>query len=410
MKSSDQSRAAPQNTAADRLTEAAFIILAETGAQGVTSRAVGDLSGVAASAVNYHFGGREGLLSSAFALARARATAWRCYWLSSLACSPPVEAFPGWFAVAMEDYAYRQAADRAVLRELSLDAARAPVPPALALIECESAQAYWASVLGAFGLPTDRAAHTADFAGGMAILHNHRPTRPEQLAWFTETCARFARRIAGQPEKAGWDGWRQSIRHQASLPHQNPCAPEVVRVTIDILGREGLGGLTHRAVAAEAGVSLAAVTGTFPTRAALVRGVFDALHGSLLERPTEDGATKGPVNAREVSEGVAASTFAPDGVPSPTILAIEELLGASGRDSQLREGLVALRAARGQTFRDYLSALPGGHDLDELDAHIHSTMILGAMRSAFARERSTRRTWLAGRVLEQCLWLTRPDG
>jgi len=410
MKSLTESVAAAPSTAADRLTEAAFILLAQTGAQGVTSRAVGDLSGAAASAVNYHFGGREGLLSSAFSVAHARAAEWRSRWLSSLACNPPVEAFPGWFAVAIEDYAYRQAAVSAVLRELSLDAARAPVPPALAIVECDSAEAFWTSVLGAFGLSMDDATHAADFASGMAILHNHHPTRPEQLAWFNETCARFSGRIAGQSVKAGWDGWRQSIRHQASLRNKSLCAPEVARVAIDILGRDGLGGLTHRAVAAEAGVSLAAVTGTFPTREALVRGVFDALHGSLLERRAEDGATRGPVNVREVSESVAASTFAPDGVPSPTILAIEEMLGASGRDSQLQEGLVALRAARGQTFWDYLSALPGGQVLDELDAHIHSTMILGAMRSAFARERSTRRTWLAGRVLEQCLWLTRSDG
>jgi len=409
MKNSDPSQAMPQSTAADRLTEAAFILLAQTGSQGVTSRAVGDLSGVAASAVNYHFGGREGLLSSAFALAHSRATKWRSYWLSSLACSPPVEAFPGWLAVTMEDYAYGQSAVSAVLRELGLDAARAPAPPALAIVECDSAQTFWASVLGAFGLSIDDAALAADFAGGMAILHNQRPTRPEQLAWFNETCARFARRIAGRPEKAGWDGWRQSLRHQASLPDKSHCAPEVVRVAIDILGRDGLGGLTHRAVAAEAGVSLAAVTGTFPTRAALVRGVFDELHGSLLERPAEDRAVKHPVNAREIAEGVAASTFATDGAPSPTILAIEELLAASGRDHQLREGIVALRAARGQTLRDYLFALPGGQLLDELDAHIHSTMVLGAMRSAFAREPSTRRMWLAGRVLGQCLWLARPN-
>lgn len=400
----------PRIAARHRLTEAAFLLMTEVGAHGVTSRAVGDLSGLKASGVNYHFGGSEGLLTATFRLAHERASAWRDRWMPDPAADLPGQAFPGWLALALDDYAFSEAAVRAVLRELGLDVARSSLRQALALAESEAAETFWARVLMAFGLPQDCGGLLADFADGLSALHDHRPKLTEHRAWFSETCSRFSSRITGSPVLAGWDGWRQGIRSRMKAAPNHLQADGLASGAIAILGRHGLGGLTHRAVAMEAGVSLAAVTGAFPTRAALVRGAFDALLAELLGQVPLESLSEGPVSEEAISSGLAASAFTPEGAPSLTMLAIVEFLGAAGRDEQLQEGLLAARTARGETSNRLLSALPSRQPLDSLDAHIFSVMNFGSIRAAFARERSARRAWLEERISYQCRWLTGSGG
>src|SRR3546814_11499798 len=52
----------------------------------------------------------------------------------------------------------------------------------------------------------------------------------------------------------------------------------LMEATLRIIGRNGIDGVTHRAVAAEAGLSLGAITHHFTSRAALVEA---ALHHAL---------------------------------------------------------------------------------------------------------------------------------
>jgi len=359
-----------------------------------------------ASAVNYHFGGREGLVTSAFSLASRRAASWRRRWSLEPSLALPAEAFAGWFVAAMEDYAFTEAPVRAVLRELYLDAGRSTLRLELARAEHEAADVFWTAILDVFGLPNARAGLVADFADGMAILHNHRPTMPEHLGWFGETCSRFSARILGQSERAGWDGWRQRLRSQTVLSVDHDVASSLLVNAADIVGRQGLGSLTHRAVAAQSDVTLAAVMRHFPTRAALVKAVFEAIIASLLTQPSPDRPRVGQVDADILALGVAATTFTPEGTPMSAIMVIEELLGAAGREAWLRDDVLPLRAARGETSWIFLASLPGGSALDELDAHIFSTMTFGAIRAGFTRERPDRRNWLAGRIRTQCDWLT----
>lgn len=395
-------------SAHDRLTEAAFLLMAKAGAHGVTSRAVADLSGLKASSVNYHFGGSEGLLSATFALAHARAGVWRDSWSLNPGSDLPGPAFQGWFALAMDDYAFGQAAVRSVLRELGLDAARSPLRRALALAESQALEAFWAGALKAFGLPADQTGLLADFAEGMSTLHAQRPSLMEQRAWFSETCSRFSSRIVGSPVISGWDGWRQGIRSRISALPVTLHAPSLASGAVTILGRQGLLGLTHRAVAMEAGVSLAAVLGAFPTRAALVRGAFDALLSELLQETSLDSLMQGSLSIEGLSSGMASTTFTSDGAPSSTMLAIVEFLGAADKDEQLQEGLLAARAERGETSNKLISALPSTRPLDSLDAHIFSIMNFGSIRAAFARDQSERRPWLEARIQNQCRWLAGP--
>src|SRR5262245_55375731 len=62
------------------------------------------------------------------------------------------------------------------------------------------------------------------------------------------------------------------------MPDHDREAPErerpLMEATLRVIGRKGLDGVTHRAVAAEAGVSLGAVTHHFSTRDSLVEAAL----------------------------------------------------------------------------------------------------------------------------------------
>lgn len=71
-----------------------------------------------------------------------------------------------------------------------------------------------------------------------------------------------------------------------------------------VIAREGMRGLTHRAVDAVAGLPLGSTSNYFRTRHALVAGVFDR----LVERDREDMATaggQGPRTLEEVAQALA---------------------------------------------------------------------------------------------------------
>ena len=110
-------------SARDRLIATASELLATGGLRSVTARALAELTGQSASAVNYHFAGREGLLAATFEAAATQAAEYRGAWASSLAAAPPREAFSGWYAAVILQ---RVAAAPAflVLREMRHDAAR----------------------------------------------------------------------------------------------------------------------------------------------------------------------------------------------------------------------------------------------------------------------------------------------
>ena len=399
----------PRDAAQTRLTEAAFVLMTETGCHGVTSRAVGERSGIKASGVNYYFGGRDGLLTAVFELAHMRATQWRDRWLPRLLDPMPAHAFPAWYAMALQDYAFEQSPVRSVLRELGLDAARSPLRQSLARTESEASTAFWTNILLAFGLEASHAGLVTDFSDGMATVHNHRPTAPEQLAWFAETCSHFTRRLIDPAMAAGWDGWRQDLRKVASFHLDSDRGTSILPAAVDVVGRCGLEGLTHRAVAKEAEVSLAAVTGPFPTRAALVRGVFTFLLTDQLRVPSAEDLIPGSLDAETVARGIVAFTISPEGEPATKILAAIELLGAAGRDSHLLKGLLAARATRGDTMFRFVSAIPTRREIQRLDAHILSIMGFGAILAGFAQDRASRQTWLVKRMRRQLDWLCQAE-
>ena len=397
---------ATSNLTRERMIAAAADLIATRGVRSVTARTLAEATGQSASAVNYHFAGREGLLSATFNAAADEISAWRAGWIATLAADPPPEAFPGWFlALTLERVSSRT--PFLVLRELRHQAARSPVHRVWARREAEAADRFWVTALARFDLPAEAAGACADYTEAILGIHGGPPDHPDQTAWLAETTQRFCARLAGERGRApGWDGWRQFARARVapggppSLAAAPASAVRIAAAAADVLGREGMEALTHRAVAAEVGLSLAAVSGHFPSRASLVRAAFDHLIASI--QVVRGGVTPDLPVCRPlavVAAEAAEALFDEDGAASPGLLALDELLTAAIREPDLRRDAEDLRASRGENSARLLQGIEHATDpVDGLDAHILSIATTGAMRSAYAQEPAARRPWLAARL------------
>lgn len=392
-------------SARERLISTAADLLATGGLRSVTARALADLTGQSASAVNYHFAGREGLLAATFEAAAERVAHMRAAWAASLRAGPPPEAFASWFA-AFNLQRVAAAPPFLVLREMRHDAARSPAHRGLARHELEASDAFWRQATAAFQLPAGAAEACADFSEAILGIHGGQPDHPDQTAWLIETVNRHCARLHGaRGTTSGWDGWRQLARARAGLADRVEAslsggAGRIAAAAAEVLGRDGLAGLTHRAVAAEVGLSLAAVSGAFPSRVSLVRAAFDHLIASI--HTVRSGVVPDPGDRRpiaELTQEMAEALFDAEGAAPAGLLALDELLSAAIREPDLRRDAEDLRASRGENSATLLLRMSHATDpADGLDAHILSIVATGAMRSAYALEPEMRRPWLATRL------------
>jgi len=392
-------------SARERLISTAADLLATGGLRSVTARALADLTGQSASAVNYHFAGREGLLAATFEAAAERVAHMRAAWAASLRAGPPPEAFASWFA-AFNLQRVAAAPPFLVLREMRHDAARSPAHRGLARHELEASDAFWRQAAAAFQLPAGAAEACADFAEAILGIHGGQPDHPDQTAWLIETVNRHCARLHGaRGTTSGWDGWRQLARARAGLADRAEAslsggAGRIAAAAAEVLGRDGLAGLTHRAVAAEVGLSLAAVSGAFPSRVSLVRAAFDHLIASI--HTVRSGVVPDPGDRRpiaELTQEMAEALFDAEGAAPAGLLALDELLSAAIREPDLRRDAEDLRASRGENSATLLLRMSHAtNPADGLDAHILSIVATGAMRSAYALEPEMRRPWLATRL------------
>ena len=107
--------------------------------------------------------------------------------------------------------------------------------------------------------------------------------------------------------------------------------------TLRLIDRRGADAVTHRAVAAEAGVPLASTTYHFASKAALVREAFElviARSTDLVERSTR---VDGPLSAEQLADRLAAFAEAQRRDAKAPLAAQVELMLEAGRRPELHE-------------------------------------------------------------------------
>ena len=127
----------------------------------------------------------------------------------------------------------------------------------------------------------------------------------------------------------------------ASATEERRAAPEtrerILRGTLELIAREGVGGLSNRRIAAEAGVSLGTLTYHFPSQAELLR---EALELHVVEEVARMEAIAADIRAR---------------CPAPEQIAaeVQRLVAESaGRPAQIAELELHLQASRDSALRD----------------------------------------------------------
>jgi DNA-binding transcriptional regulator YbjK len=140
---------------------------------------------------------------------------------------------------------------------------------------------------------------------------------------------------------------------------------DIVEATLRIIGRSGAAAVTHRAVAAEAGVSLASTTYYFDSKDALVHEALELVIDRSVAVVADHTRVTGTISADELVERLVRLTQAQlDDIDAPLIAQFELVIEAARRpalrplaerwEAAYMESLVALVEAAGVAEPDHV--------------------------------------------------------
>jgi AcrR family transcriptional regulator len=222
-----------------------------------------------------------------------------------------------------------------------------------------------------------------------AALHMLPWRRVLDRACLEELCEGWAVWLDGRLVADG--PWREVAREQAlaslpDMPIHDGVTRQIAAAAADVVEQQGMARLTHRSVAAAAGVSLGMVSSRFRTSVDLVRAAFEAIYqraahpgGTESEEPT--GQSLEDLIARLTGQHMSISRR----------LAFEELTLAVARDPDFQPFGPQLRYLRGRTSGQILQKIAGpAIILSRLDAGLFSNLLSGMQRAGIELSPSSR--------------------
>lgn len=354
-------RSAASPAVSERLLDAAAALAARGGVRAVTARAVGEAAGASPSALNYAYGGRDGLLAAMFQRARRDAAGRRAAALEDLDGLGLGSAhFGDWLANLLQLDAACAPALTALRREALLQAERTPALTPAAADWLADETAFAAQALDRFGIVGVSPGVVCEALLALADLFPPEAASPAHAAWCAEAARWFADRITGRTPVSA--GWRAAIEARAARAIPPPAdrpepACRILDGAIRLMARTGAAGLTHRALAEESGVSLAATTHYFESRDAILQAAFERLYARLAAEALAIREESRPTGWAALPAGIAFATIGTDGSIRTELGALDELLAAACRETRLRPFADHLLASRGGTIA---RALAGG--------------------------------------------------
>jgi AcrR family transcriptional regulator len=401
---------APESTAwPDPLLEAALALVAAGGRRAASVRAVAGHTGVSPSAVSYRFGSKDALVAATFELARDRDRSWRT---AALAGLPAGRRNPAMLAGLLHAVVHLDGAEhRALSRvrwECFLSTEFDGEHRAITAAWSADHQAFWADALGMLSLDNAGALLVAEFADALARLYLGAGSPLGYMAWTGEACARFANRLLRRDVGPRTDGtWRQAyltsdsdlVQVSRDLEATSEVARQIIDGAVQVLTMAGPQGLTHRAVALAAGVSLSSTTYHFASRADILRAAYRRLYGAWIRRSNLASSSRASGQSPEdVIERMLAAMFPEPGVVSPEQLTQQLLQLEASRDAELYRGMDDLRAGAGPATVAQLNSIDELADtVDELDGFCFATWVTGLSRSTRLLERPEREAYMRAR-------------
>jgi DNA-binding transcriptional regulator YbjK len=152
---------------------------------------------------------------------------------------------------------------------------------------------------------------------------------------------------------------------------------QIVEATLRVIGARGADAVTHRAVAAEAGVSLALTTYYFDSKQALVAEALERVIERSIETLRRHADVDGPVEPGQLVDRLTALTVAQLEDRAAPLVAQYELMLEAARDESLRPLAERWSEAYDGCLVELVSA--AGLADPELSAGILSSIIEGAL-------------------------------
>lgn len=284
-----------KDTARVILEKAARLACAE-GMGAVTARAVAVEAGITASAVIYHFKSVSRLLSAIYDQVEEELSAWRGELLAMLA-DPARGLFSAEaLGIAALSRLVQEMGPHTILQqELYRAALRGTLslsqPP---LASLDARIEFWRALWRGTGLAREQAEIWAAAVDGLVSLPLLDRAHFRREALIAAAMRRMDDRLAGRAV--------QPAPGETVLPEalEAPAVPrgkrQIIEAATRLIGREGVDRLTHRKIAAEAGLSLAATTYFYESKDDLIADAFreiqrQAVHAVVQGEPRRDHFT-----------------------------------------------------------------------------------------------------------------------
>lgn len=344
------------------------------GASGISARSVALAAGVQMSAIYHHFGDLGRLLETAQELARSQAAEW-CEAILEMVddVSGPAAMAP-LLAATVDEWCERQRTLAFAWREAQLTALRDPASSASAALWTKLWRKFWSDICNRLGL-SDMGDLTAWMFDGLCAVHLIRWRRITDRASLDELCHGWAAWMEGKMGAAGeWFEAAQRDAEKMGAPQEygDDTVHAVAEAAARVVSRKGAAALTHRAVAAEAELTLGVVSYKFRTSGNLLQAAFDAIYRRTLATGTA------------VTNGEQALSFVRYGFTDRAdMLPIDEIMLASARDPELQAFAVPLRYLRGRGWRRMLPMFVGPErKISPIDGAIMSALHAARSRAS----------------------------
>ncbi|MDX3884266.1 MAG: TetR family transcriptional regulator [Sphingomonas sp.] len=376
------------HNAAGAIARAAANLCAEAGAAGVTVRGVAAAAGVAPSAVIYHFANREGLLAAAHAAMTEAIAEWmadaRAASADGRGNGLSAEALAAATAIAfLRDHR----AALVALQELNRAALRGDLALGDREADWSRVVRFWSAVTGT----GDGAGETGPIwsvilegAISIAALEVDPIVRD---ALIVDLVARAGDRIARRPLRTA--PAVAPARTPPARPDHPPGRQRIIEAVIALIGEAGVGNLTHRNIAARAGVAVGTVSNAYGDRQAMIVDAFDDLRWRGI-----DAVILGPAPPRHYLSEIV---FTPSGDLRTELALIHAVGAALVRNPDLGGagpgGLAdSVRHLREGMAERWL-AMRGIHGVDAIDAALWVAVTAAIVERAICLPPAGRRHW-----------------
>lgn len=378
-----------------KLVEAVWALWETEGHAAISARSLAQLAGVPISTLYNHFPSMEQVFAKAQEEALIEARQWCALQLEQL--SQPA-AIPGGsaalgtiMATLIDDWTQGQRRLAFAWREGFLLASRAADQHHPGHGWRDLWSGFWQAICALCDMEKHGEWTSFVFESETA-LHMLPWRRVLDRACLDDICHGWARWLGGQ--LADEAPWRATARQMAlvslpDIPVHEAVTGQIAEAAADVVEKQGMSRLTHRAVAAAAGVSLGMVSSRFRTSADLVSAAFEAIYqrAALPRRDAQDHDA--PHDADSIAQLIPKLTG--EHMSLTRRLAFEELTLAVARDPNFQPFGPQLRYLRGRTSGQVLQMIAGPDvTISPLDAALFSNLLSGMQRAGIELSASSR--------------------